>query len=77
MLDNAYVASIQREHDEYLMTCIQDSAVFSDEELHIINCCRLYLNVVTLSDLTTACGSFLDPSAQQHERPRSSTSKYH
>jgi hypothetical protein len=77
MLDKTYVAPIQREQDEYLMTHIQDSTVFSDRELHIMYCCWLYMNAVTVSDLTTACGSFLDPSAKQHERPQSSTSKYH
>jgi hypothetical protein len=77
MLDKHYIAPLQREYDEYLMPRIMESAVFTDKALHIINCFRLYINVVTVSDLTTACGSFLDPLAEAHERPQSSTSKYH
>ena len=53
------------------------SAVFSDTELHIINCCRIYLNGITVSDLLTACGTLMDPAAQAHETPSASTSKYH
>jgi hypothetical protein len=32
MLDKNYVAPLQRKHDEYLMTRIQDSAVLSNQE---------------------------------------------
>jgi hypothetical protein len=77
VLDKTYIAPIQREHDEYLMRRIIDTGIFCASDLHIINCCRLYLDVITVSDLLTACGLFMDCQLLLHEPPLSSTSKYH
>jgi hypothetical protein len=61
ILDQTYIAPCQREHDRYVIQQVVSSEVFTAHELHIINCCRLYLNVLTNSDLTHACGFTLDP----------------
>jgi hypothetical protein len=59
------------------MRRIIDTAFFSPPDLHLISCCRLYLDVVTLSNLLMACGGQMDTLAYQHERPASSSSDYH
>jgi hypothetical protein len=77
VLDNTYITPIQRQHHEYLMRRIIDTGIFLASDLHIINCCRLYLNVITVSDLLTACGLFMDCQVLLHESPLSSNSNYH
>jgi hypothetical protein len=77
VLDSTYIAPHQRELNEYLMRRIIDTGLFLPPDLHIINCCRLYLDVVTLSNILMACGGQMDTLAYQHERPESSTSNYH
>jgi exonuclease III len=52
----------QREGDEYLMDVIINSKIFSKGDVRKINYCRLYLQAVTLSDITKPNGEDLDPS---------------
>jgi hypothetical protein len=77
ILDKTYVAPLQREQDEYIMSRVLETGVFTDHELHLINCCRLYLNVITVSDVALACGSCLDPTIATHQPSGHSTSNYH
>jgi exonuclease III len=77
VLDKPYIAPLQRHNDEYLMRRILDTGIFSASDLHIINCCRLYLDVITVSDLLTACGLFMDCQVFLHEPSLSSSSNYH
>ena len=60
-LDEPCIPVLQREHDIYLMDAVLGSNHFTSLEIRRINYCRLYLGAVTLSDLTKACGSELDP----------------
>ena len=59
-LDTQYLPELQRLHDACIMDVIQSSGIFSNSEICKLNYCRLYLNVVTLSDLTTIHGRQLD-----------------
>jgi hypothetical protein len=59
------------------MTRVLETQIFTDFELHVLNCCRLYLNVLTVSDLVQACGREMDHAIAQHEPSTSSTSKCH
>jgi hypothetical protein len=77
LLDKTYIAPLQCTNDEYIMTRVLATQIFTDFELHVINCCQLYLNVITISDLVQACGREMDPAIAQHEPSSSSTSKYH
>jgi hypothetical protein len=77
VLDKTYIALIQRQHDEYLMRHIIDTGIFPASDLHIINCCQLYLYVITVSDLLTACRLFMDCQVLLHESPLFSNSNYH
>ena len=60
-LDNDYVPSTERLHDFHLMDKVLRSEQFTAAEIRLINYCRLYLQVVTLSDITNATGDDLDP----------------
>ncbi len=60
-LDNDYILPIQREHDLFLMDAVLQCKYFTSEEITQINYCRLYLQAITLSDLTKADGKRLDP----------------
>ncbi|KAI2505035.1 hypothetical protein MHU86_9391 [Fragilaria crotonensis] len=61
-LDDSYVPQPQRENDIYLMDAIVHSDRFTPTEIRKLNYCRLYLQVVTLSDITKPNGHELDPS---------------
>jgi hypothetical protein len=52
----------QREGDVYLMDIIINAKTFSNAEIRKLNYCRLYLKVVTLSDITKPNGEELDQS---------------
>ena len=60
-LDNDYILPIQRVHDLFLMDAVLQCKYFTSEEITQINYCRLYLQAITLSDLTKADGKRLDP----------------
>jgi hypothetical protein len=74
LLDKTYVAPMQRSNDKYIMTRVIDMGVLTDAELHVINCCHLFLNVITITDLVQACGSMMDSSIRAHQ-PSSSTGR--
>lgn len=59
-LDNVYVPRTERLHDIHLMDSILRSEQFTAPEIRQLNYCRLYLQVVTLSDITLANGNLLD-----------------
>jgi hypothetical protein len=60
-VDNAAVLPIQREHDFHVMDAVLASSLFTPDEINQINYCRLYLQAVTISALTQAEGTRLDP----------------
>ena len=56
-LDNPYIPSLQREHDSYIMDHVLQSKQFTNKQIQSINYCRLYLQAVTVSDITNASGN--------------------
>jgi hypothetical protein len=61
-LDEDYIPPPQRELDIYLIDLlVTRSDAFIPDEARIINYCRQYLGVVTLSDITNATGDQLVP----------------
>lgn len=54
------VAPLERAHDEYIMDRLVHSHQFSPAQTRTLNYCRLYLGALTLSDLTTTTGRYLD-----------------
>ena len=59
-IDHLHVPLLQRLHDFNLMDAIQSSGQFTNAEVRRLNYCRLYLQVVTVSDLTDVSGKVLD-----------------
>ncbi len=59
-LDNTGVPMIQRQHDAHIMDLILDSDQFTPMQIRRLNYCRLYLQAVTISDLTDATGEILN-----------------
>jgi hypothetical protein len=60
-LDDAYITPPECEHDIHLMDLVTQSNAFTKHEAAILNYCRMYLSVATLSDISTAQGDMLIP----------------
>jgi hypothetical protein len=61
-LDEPGIPPLQRTHDSYLMDHILQSNHYTAAEVRKLNYCRLYLNVVTVSDITQPNDNSVDPS---------------
>ena len=61
-VNDPHIPPRQREGDEYLMDMIVKANVFTNAEICKLNYCRLYLQVVTLSDISKPNGEELDTS---------------
>ena len=68
-LDNDYVPRPEREHDRYIMDIAIQSALLDNKALRIINYCRLYLHITTVSEMFDASGVELLPHVKNCERP--------
>ena len=55
-----FISDRRRLHDRYIMDDIIESKLFTPREICLLNLCRLYLQVLLLSDLTNAEGTYLD-----------------
>jgi hypothetical protein len=60
-IDNATVPAKERAHDWHIMDAVLQSGMFTAKAIKQVNYCRLYLQVVTISDVATARGDKLDP----------------
>ena len=58
-LDDTYVARPEREHDVYIMHFAKSCNLFNDQDLAIINYCRLHLHITTISEMFDADGETL------------------
>jgi hypothetical protein len=56
---------LQRQGDFYLMDSVLSSNKFNNKEIRLNNYCRLYLQAITLSDVTLANGKHIDLSMMQ------------
>jgi len=59
-VDNDYILPVQRENDAYLMDLVMDSKRFSVTQIAYINWCRLYLQILTVSDMAQANGLWIN-----------------
>jgi hypothetical protein len=59
-LDDPFLYPIQREHDFHIMDCVLESGKFKPREVHMLNYCRLFLGMTTISDNATAVGKDID-----------------
>jgi hypothetical protein len=56
---NATIQPLQRQGDKYIMDVVLASNLFKAREIKFLNYCRLYLQVLTLSDMYNAQGDAL------------------
>ena len=59
--DNPYVPAVQRYNDSHIMDHVLSSGQFTPKEIKQINYSRLYLQAITISDITKADGKSLFP----------------
>ncbi|KAI2512751.1 hypothetical protein MHU86_1539 [Fragilaria crotonensis] len=64
-VDDPGIPPLQREHDSYLMDHVLESRQFQPAQIRRINYCRLYLQAVTVSDISTNNGLQLDMSKRE------------
>ena len=61
-LDTKGIPPLQRQHDAHIMDVILESNQFTSAQVRRLNYCRLYLQAVTISDISDATGQQLDRS---------------
>jgi hypothetical protein len=72
-LDTPFVTQLQRQGDGFLMDVALQSRKFKPIQLRRLNYCRLYLNVLLVSDVCSANGTEIDPEAYQGSQPAVTT----
>jgi hypothetical protein len=63
-VEKHWIPKLPREHDVFLMEIFQMHN-FSSNQLRYLNHCRLFLQVITLSDITSADGQQILSNAMQ------------
>ena len=77
-MDKQYIPNIERIHDHHIMDMVIQSQQFIPKDIRLINYCRMYLQAVTLSDITDVTGKNLDNTMLLGTRSRlSSHTKWH
>lgn len=77
ILDNSYVANKERRDDIFIMTHASQTGLFTTKDLVILNYCRLYVHITTLSELFDADGKHILPHLWHCQRePWFNTSTY-
>ncbi len=59
-VDEPGIPPKQRQGDEYIMDMILEDGSYTKAQIRRLNYCRLYLQAVTVSDITDADGKVLD-----------------
>lgn len=76
-LDEPIVPPRQREGDEYIMDMILAANHYTNAEIRKLSYCRLFIDAITVADLTMPCGTMLDmDKAQERPGPHSSISSH-
>ena len=68
--------TIAREHDYALMDRLIEADLYNDDDIQKINRCRLYLNVINISDIVNGQGTRISTPILQHRRDHERRSKY-
>jgi len=77
-LEDPGTPPIQCVNDAYIMDMVLASGKFKPAQIRQINYCRMYLQAVTISDISRANGMELDlPMRRGQPSPQSSTSRWH
>jgi len=60
-VDDPKVARPETTHDEFIMEHARNCGLFTQKDLEVLNYCRLYLHVTTVSELFQADGETMNP----------------
>jgi hypothetical protein len=66
---------MSRANDQLLILLFHEKGI-RDDQLHRLNLCRLFLEVLTISDITTGCGTEITKAAWNRDRDTTRTSFY-
>jgi hypothetical protein len=66
-LDCTFIPEIQRVNDSFIMDRVLERGDFTRKEIRKINYCRLYLQAITVSDISNATGMTLMPGIRSGE----------
>lgn len=58
-LDYNYIPPAQRNGDQHIMDLFVQDTVFSNHKKQLINCCRLYLQAITITDISNVTGTHI------------------
>ena len=61
MLEQTHVTPLQRIGDFHLMDKVLQRSRFTEQQIRLINYCRMFLQVHTVADIATAGGTHVDP----------------
>jgi hypothetical protein len=67
--------SLSRANDQLLIPLFHETGI-RDDQLHRLNLCRPFLQVLTISDITTGCGTKITQAAWNRDRDTTRTSCY-
>jgi hypothetical protein len=70
------IVPLQREHDQLLMDYVLSSGKFKPAQIRRLNYCRMYLNVLLLSDITNASGDMIERSMYSGDKPSKELTKH-
>ena len=68
--DTQYTVTPEREGDQHLMNWIINKGCYDSIQIHILNCCRLHLNVTTISELFDEYGKNIQPHMFNCTKPK-------
>ena len=74
---NSCLPSHRRQNDAHIMDVALTSGRFKAAAIQRLNYCRLYLNVLLLSDIIMPCGTQLDPAAYEGNKALYFTNPHH
>lgn len=69
-LDQSFVPTVERDGDCYIMELAMASDSFSQDDLKILNYCRMYLHITTVLELCDACGERIMRDMFECRRPQ-------
>ena len=74
-VSDAWTPPFVREGDSYLMTRFQ-AQKFKPQTMLILNKCRMYLNIITVANITNPYGTHVDKYINMGKRHRTSNLKW-
>jgi hypothetical protein len=69
-IHDPFIVQPERLGDVHLMDWILNSKRYDNKQIRILNCCRIFLHITTISELTDASGKMIQPHMFLCQRPK-------